>query len=151
VLEAVGPGVVFATLEQVAEADHIAVLRPRLPAVEKAGAILRAFGYTGRPYDFDFDFRTDSALVCSELVYKAYEPGPGRQGLRLPLIEILGRPVLPPNEIARLFDSELGTPREQLDLVRFLDGRGATGFAGEADVASFRRSWQRPKWPTAVE
>ena len=148
-LEAISEGVVFTTLEHAAGADHVAALRPRLPAVEKAAAILRAFGYAGRPYDFNFDFRTDAALVCSELIYKAYEPGPGRQGLRLPLVDVLGRPVLPPSEIARLFDAELGTPAAQLDLVRFLDGREAAGVAVEGDVEAFRRSWRRPKWPTA--
>ena len=54
----------------------MAALRPRLPAVEKAAAILRAFGHARRPYDFNFDFRTDATLVCSELIYKVYEPGP---------------------------------------------------------------------------
>ena len=149
-LEALSEGVVFTTLEHAAGADHVAALRPRLPAVEKAAAILRAFGYAGRPYDFNFDFRTDAALVCSELVYKAYEPGPGRQGLRLPLVEVLGRPVLPPSEIARLFDTELGTSTAQLDLVRFLDGRETGGVAVERDADAFRRSWRRPKWPTVA-
>jgi Permuted papain-like amidase enzyme, YaeF/YiiX, C92 family len=150
-LEAISEGVAFTTLEHAAGADHVAALRPRLPAVEKAAALLRAFGYAGRPYDFDFDFRTDAALVCSELVYKAYEPGPGRQGLRLPLVEVLGRPVLPPNDVVRVFDREFGKPTAQLDLVRFLDGRRATS-AVEGDAEAFRRSWRRPKWPTvAVE
>jgi hypothetical protein len=137
-LEAISEGVAFTTLDHAAGADHVAALRPRLPAVEKAAALLRAFGYAGRPYDFDFDFRTDAALVCSELIYKAYEPGPGRQGLRLPLVEVLGRPVLPPSEIVRLFDVELGTPAAQLELVRFLDGRQAAGPAVERDVEAFR-------------
>ena len=147
-LEAISEGVVFTTLEHAAGADHVAALRPRLPAIEKAAAILRAFSYAGRPYDFNFDFRTDAALVCSELVYKAYEPGPGRQGLRLPLVDVLGRPVLPPSEIARLFDVELGTPGAQLELVRFLDSR-AGGVAVDGDVEAFRRSWRRPKWSTS--
>jgi Permuted papain-like amidase enzyme, YaeF/YiiX, C92 family len=147
-LEAISEGVAFTTLEHAAHADHVAALRPRLPAVEKGAAILRAFGYAGRPYDFDFDFRTDAALVCSELVYKAYEPGPGRQGLRLPLVEVLGRPVLPPSAIGKLFDVEFGMSAAQLELVRFLDGRA--GEAVEADVESFRRSWQRPKWSTVT-
>jgi uncharacterized protein YycO len=82
-LEAISEGVVFTTPEHAAGADHVAALRPRLSAVEKAAALLRAFGYAGRPYDFDFDFRTDAALVCFELVYKAYEAGPGRPGLRV--------------------------------------------------------------------
>lgn len=149
-LEALSEGVVFTTLEHAAGADHVAGLRPRLSAVEKAAAILRAFGYAGRPYDFNFDFRTDAALVCSELVYKAYEPGPGRQGLRFPLVDVLGRPVLPPSEIARVFDTELGTPAAQLELVRFLDGRGGYGMAVEGDVVAFRGSWRRPKWPTVA-
>ena len=38
-----------------------AILRPR----ELARAIERAFGYHARPYDFDFDFYTDTSLVCS--------------------------------------------------------------------------------------
>ena len=83
-LEAISEGVVFTTLEHAAGADHVAALRPRLSAVEKAAAILRAFGYAGRPYDFNFDFRTDAVLVCSELVYKAYEPGSGTPGAAPP-------------------------------------------------------------------
>jgi hypothetical protein len=149
-LEAISEGVAFTTLEHAAGADHVAALRPRLPAVEKAAALLRAFGYAGRPYDFDFDFRTDAALVCSELVYKAYEPGPGRRGLRLPLVEVLGRPVLPPSEIVRLFNAEYGTPGAQLELVRFLDGREAAGLAVERDGEAFRQSWRRPKWGTVA-
>jgi len=147
-MEAISEGVAFTTLEHAAGADHVAVLRPRLAAVEKAAALLRAFGYAGRPYDFNFDFRTDAALVCSELIYKAYEPGPGRVGLRLPLVEVLGRPLLPPSEIVRLFDAELGTSAAQLEFVRFLDGRGANGVAVESDVVAFRQSWRRPKWST---
>jgi hypothetical protein len=150
VLEAISEGVAFTTLEHAAGADHVAALRPRLPAVEKAAALLRAFGYAGRPYDFDFDFRTDAALVCSELVYKAYEPGPDRQGLHLPLVEVLGRPVLPPNEVVRVFDREFGTPTAQLELVRFLDGRQAAGPVVARDGEAFRQSWRRPKWGTVV-
>lgn len=56
-------GVVFTSLEHSAPADALAVLRPRLPARGKAAALVRAFGYAGRPYDYDFDFQTDAALV----------------------------------------------------------------------------------------
>jgi hypothetical protein len=109
-------------------------------------ALGRAFGYAGRPYDFNFDFRTDTALVCSELVYKAYQPDPGRPGLTWPLAEVLGRPVLAPNAIVAAFDATYGTPAQQLDLVRFLDGDEAAGQAVEATLAAFRQSWRRPKW-----
>jgi hypothetical protein len=141
VLEAISEGVAFTSLEHSAAADALAVLRPRLSVVERAAALVRAFGYAGRPYDFDFDFRTDGSLVCTELIYKAYEPA-----LRFSLVELLGRPVLPANELVRRFDAEFGTPAEQLRYVAFLDGQEDTGIAVERPVEEFRRSWRRPKW-----
>jgi len=146
VLEAISEGVSFTTLEHSAAADALAVLRPRLPARERAQALLRAFRYAGRPYDFDFDFRTDAALVCSELVYKAYEPGEGMVGLTLPLEEVAGRTVSTPNGLARQLDEELAAGAPQLELVVFLDGSEKQGGAAEAGLDEFRRSWRRPKW-----
>lgn len=151
VLEAMSEGVVFTTLEHSAAADSTAVLRPRLDAKEKAEAVFRAFAYAGRPYDYDFDFRTDAAIVCSELVYKAYEPDASRKGFRLPVVTVLGRPVSQPNDFARQFDSEFGTPYQQADLVVFLDGREKEGKAVEETVDEFRRSWLRPKWHIFVQ
>jgi hypothetical protein len=149
VLEAVSEGVIFSSLEHTAEADYLAVIRPRLTPEEISGAIHRAFAYFGRPYDFDFDFLTDRALVCSELVYKAFEAQPGRRGLRLPLVQVLGRPTLPPNEIVRLFDAEADRSDRQLDFVYFLDGREREGRAAVADAAAFRSSHRRSKWDLA--
>ena len=142
VLEALSEGVVFTSLEHSAAADALAVLRPRLPPAERPAALVRAFGYAGRPYDYDFDFRTDAALVCTELVYKAYEAA----GLRFPVVEILGRPVLPANELARRFDADFGAAAQQFDLILFVDGHERSGVAVEASVEKFRQSWRRPKW-----
>jgi hypothetical protein len=146
VLEAMSEGVVFTSLEHSAAADSLAVLRPRLGPIEKAAALVRAFGYAGRPYDFDFDFRSDAALVCTELIYKAYEPAPGHAGLRLPVPIVAGRPVLPANDVARHFDETVGSARQVLDFVLFLDGDERAGRAIERGVEEFRRSWRRPKW-----
>jgi hypothetical protein len=146
VLEAISEGVSFTTIEHSAAADSLAVLRPRLSKREKAEAIVRAFHYSGRPYDFNFDFRTDSSLVCSELIFKVYEPAPGIRGLSFPLAEIMGRKVSLPNDMARQFSTQYGTAAQQTDLVVFLDGFEKSASASEADVAQFRRSWQRPKW-----
>jgi Permuted papain-like amidase enzyme, YaeF/YiiX, C92 family len=146
VLEAISEGVVFTTLEHSAAADSMAALRPRLERAEKAQALLRAFQYMGRPYDFDFDFQTDSALVCTELVYKAYEPTPGFRGIRLELEEIVGRTAIPANSIARQLDDELRHGVPQFDMVLFLDGREKQGVAVEASVEDLRQSWRRPKW-----
>jgi hypothetical protein len=146
VLEAISEGVVFTTLEHSAAADSMAALRPRLERAEKAQALLRAFRYVGRPYDFDFDFQTDSALVCTELVYKSYEPTPGFRGIRLELEEIVGRTAIPANSIARQLDDEMRHGVPQLDMVLFLDGQEKLGKAVEASVDELRRSWRRPKW-----
>lgn len=146
VIEAMSEGVVFTTLEHTAAADAVAVLRPRLSRLEVAKALLKAFAFQGRPYDFDFDFRSDATLVCTELVYKAYGPGIDKSGLRLPLRSVAGRPVLTANDIVRHFDATFSSPEQQFDLVAFLDGKARTGSAVAADLATFRASWKRPKW-----
>jgi hypothetical protein len=151
VLEAISEGVTFTSLEHSAAADSVAVMRPRISKREKALAIERAFHYAGRPYDFNFDFATDAALVCSELVYKAFEPRPGYKGIRLDLASVLGRPVTPPNLMVKQFDREFGTPEQQWILVAFLDGREWQQKAVPATVDAFRRSWRRPKWHIWLE
>lgn len=146
VVEAISEGVSFTTLEHCVDADSAVVLRPRLAKAEKAEAILRAFHYVGRPYDFNFDFATDAELVCTELVFKAYEPRHGMHGLNLPLESMLGRQLLPANRIVRQFDEQRGTNGAQFDFVAFLDGHERAGRAVEASEEIFRKSWQRPKW-----
>jgi hypothetical protein len=146
VLEAQSEGVSFTSLEHAVEADALVVLRPKLSMVEKAIAIARAFHYAGRPYDFNFDFATDAELVCTELVYKAYEPASAFTGLKLPLVEVLGRKTLPANEIVRHFDATFGTPAQQFEFILFLDGDERTRKAVEAPVDAFRTTWKRPKW-----
>lgn len=151
VIEAISEGVVFTTMEHSADADSIVVLRPKVAPAAVAAAIARAWAYAGRPYDFNFDFQTDSALVCTELVYKAYEPSAASPGVRFHLEEILGRTAIPANSIARQFDQEYGTPAAQFEFVAFLDGQEKSGVAVEADVQQFRASWRRPKWHVLVQ
>lgn len=146
VLEAVSEGVIFSSFEHTGLADYVAVLRPRLDRAAIAAAIDRALGYLGRPYDFDFDFRTDTAVVCSELVYKSYEPAPGVPGLKLPMAEILGRPVVSPTGIAAAFAAGRGKPDQQLDFVVFLEGIEAEKRAHVRDEAAFAASATRAKW-----
>jgi len=151
VMEAISEGVSFTTLEHSADCDSLVVLRPKLSKAEKAEALLRAFHYAGRPYDFNFDFATDSELVCTELVYKAYESAAGFRGLTFPLVEMLGRKVTPANQIARQFDAQCETAEEQFELVIFLDGQERRAKAVEASLATFRESWRRPKWHVLVQ
>ncbi|HEX2059315.1 MAG TPA: YiiX/YebB-like N1pC/P60 family cysteine hydrolase [Thermoanaerobaculia bacterium] len=146
IIEAISEGVSFTTIEHSAAADSLAVLRPRASKRDKARAIARAFGYVGRPYDFDFDFHTDSALVCSEVLYKAYEGS-----VTFPLSTTMSRLNTPPNEIVREFDATFGTDRQQFDLIAFLDGHERDRAARPAGVSEFRASWKRPKWHVVTQ
>lgn len=146
IMEAISEGVSFSGIGHAMVNDYIAVMRPRLSKSDKAKAMVRAFQYQGKPYDFDFDFFSDSALVCSELVWKAYLPSKGMKGLNIPLTNVAGRMTLPPNDIVRVFDAEAGKEDRQLDFVAFLDGREKTQDAVEADEATFRATYRRQKW-----
>ena len=68
--------------------EYLAALRPRLDKVAKAQAITEAFTYLGKPYDYDFDFATDHALVCTELVWRAYRPREDKPGLDFDLVDV---------------------------------------------------------------
>src|SRR6185295_16554467 len=97
-------------------------------------------------YDFNFDFSTDAQLVCTELIYKCYEPSAGCTGLKFPMVEMLGRKVTPANELIKQFDAQLGTGEPQFEMVLFLDGHERAGKAAEGSLAELRESWKRPKW-----
>lgn len=138
VIEAIGAGVVFTSVEHSAgEADSVAVLRPRLPLDQRREIIARAFDHAGKPYDFDFDFFSSDRLVCTELVYRATSGY-----LDFPLVDILGRKTLPALEIVRYWTSPAGAA--QLEFVAFLDGDEDTGRAREADDAALAQSVTRP-------
>ncbi len=149
VIESISEGVSFTAVEHAFGVDYLAALRPRLPAVEKARAIERAFHYQGRPYDFDFDFFSDSTLVCTELVYKSYQPAAGMKGLSVALVDVAGRRTLPANELIKLFDAEADVPTRQLDFVFFLDASEKETKAFPSDAKALRQSWKRLKWDVA--
>jgi hypothetical protein len=143
VIEALKDGIVLTSFEHSGNADYLAVLRPRLSVEQKFGAIMRSFGYYGRPYDYNFDFATDNALVCSELVYKAFEDS---GNLALEPVMMNGRILIPPNLIAQKFDELFGKDTQQFDLVLYLEGNEKQKRFFQRDVGDFRKTWQYPKW-----
>ena len=150
VIEAISEGVTFSTLKECA-GDYLVGLRPRLPKDEIAAAIDRAFSHYGKPYDFDFDFATEHALVCTELVYRAYRPIGGAPGIELTLAEMAGRTTLPANDIAAQYAREHGTPDAQLDFVLFIDAREKEGQAFVSTEPSFRATHERTQWDISQE
>ena len=161
VIEAVASGVIFSSLEEFGSADYIAVLRPRVSEARKNAAIARAFSHSGKPYDFDFDFFSTDKLVCTELVYRAYDEFAEGERLEFPLVRILGRDTLPPDEIVRMFARQHSGQRQreavglpapgQLEFVLFLDGDFWSGTARFVGVEEFIRSAERPVPGPAAE
>jgi len=145
-LEAIGPGVSFTAAEHGADADYLAALRPRLDPLDVLKALDAAFAHHAKPYDFDFDFATDEALVCSELVYKSYQPAEGKAGLTIPTVRVLGRTTLPPNDLIRHVDATWDDPQRLFDFVLFFDAVEKKATAVEADLPALRASHRRPKW-----
>ena len=150
VIEAISEGVVFNTMAHAA-GDYLAAMRPRLSTLAKAQAIAYAFTQADKPYDFDFDFATDHALVCTELVWRAYRPDEGKDGLEIPLIDIAGRRTLPANSLAAFYTAHADEPDRQLDFVYFLDAIEREERAVVSDEAAFRGSAERVKWDIAQQ
>ena len=146
VIEALDAGVIFNSIETSLDADGAAVFRPMVSRLEKAKAIYASFLYTGQPYDFHFDFDSDNALVCSELIYKAYQPSADQTGLEFPLYRAVGNKMLTPSEIARWYDETVGTPEQKIELVMFIDSNEKDGVAFQSTKEAFIGSWKRPDW-----
>ena len=131
VIEAVSEGVIFTSLEHsVGESDAVAVLRPRLTDAQRREAIARAFSHYGKPYDFEFDFFSTDRLVCTEVVYRAYDGM-----IEFPLTQVLGRLALPAITLVQIYADTRGRDGRPFDVVQFLDAeedRGRAVVASEA-------------------
>ncbi len=99
VLEALKDGVRFRRLEETLAVDAVAVIRPRLPAREVAAALSRVVAHEGKLYNFDFDFFRSDRLVCTEVIYRAFD---GAGGLNIPLRQRSGRPTLAAEDLLDL-------------------------------------------------
>jgi hypothetical protein len=142
VIEAMSEGVVFTSLEHsVGEADAVAVLRPRLTDAQRREAIARAFSHHGKPYDFEFDFFSADRLVCTEVIFRAYDGM-----VRLPLMSILGRMALPADGFVRVFSTTRGTASRPFDFVSFVDADERGGRAVPASEAAFLGTLDRSRF-----
>ncbi len=90
-LEALKDGVHLRTLRSPLGADSIVVIRPELKSCHLVEAIDRVLQHAGKPYDFDFDFTRSDRMVCTEVIYRAYD---GVGDLRFQLTKRAGRMTL---------------------------------------------------------
>jgi len=104
VLEAMKDGVRIRPVDSPFGCDSIVVLRPRLSPELVGEALARGLFHEGKPYDFDFDFSRSDRLVCTEVVYRAFD---GVGGIELPLTRRAGRATLAAGDLIR---ASLQTP-----------------------------------------
>lgn len=141
VIEAVAPGVVLTSIEQSADADFVGVLRPNISKEEVLKGLIESYAHAGKPYDYNFDFDTNDALVCSELVYKSYQ-----DVLQLETQLLNGRTLLPPVDLVQKYDRERETESPDLSFVYFLKGEEVQERAVVSDEETFYGSWKWPKF-----
>lgn len=146
VIEGKAPGIIIQSLEESGGADFLGVMRARLSKQEKLIAVLQAISNYGKPYDYNFDFETKDAIVCSELVYDAYLPRAGNKGVPFTLEITSGRKMVSPNNMVKKFADENGTDHQVLDFVYFFDADEEKGIAYPSTVEAFSESWKRSKF-----
>ncbi len=96
VIESMRDGVQVRPLDSPFGSDSIAVIRPRLANPDVVLGLTRSLNHFGKPYDFGFDFRRSDRLVCTEVVYRAFD---GVGPMHMPLVQRLGRPTLSGNDL----------------------------------------------------
>ena len=89
--EALKDGVLFRPLEETLAVDAFVILRPTISQTGINQAIERIVIHEGKKYNFDFDFFRADRLVCTELMYRAFD---GIEHMNIELKERAGRPTL---------------------------------------------------------
>ncbi len=73
VLEARKDGVLFRELNDTLNVDACTIIRPNLSKDQIRDGIARGISHEGKEYDFEFDFTRADKLVCTEVVYRAFD------------------------------------------------------------------------------
>jgi len=143
VIESVETGVILSSFIESSKSDSVLVLRPNIRPELKAEAIRQALHFLGRPYDYDFNVNTDSAIFCSELISKVYEPLLFSDSTTFPRSDVFGISLTSPNDIVQFFDQDT---TGVLSFVAFLDGNEFEQSAVLTTENAARLSWKRPRW-----
>ena len=99
-IEAVAEGVIFNSIEKIAEdrIGRLVALRPRLSPEQRLKQLTTIFRFLGCGYDFKFDFNDATYQCCTELIYRSLNGvGPVRFGL----VPRMGRQTLSADDVCR--------------------------------------------------
>ncbi len=96
VIESLRTGTTLSSLEHFLNVDDLAILRSRQSLSDEVmrETIILALRQMGKAYDFNFDVETTDKIVCSELVYLAYD------NIKWPTESVVGRYTISPDNIA---------------------------------------------------
>ncbi len=96
VAESLRTGTTLSSLSHFLNIDDLGVLRSREPLTddEMRETIILALRQIGKAYDFNFDVETTDKIVCSQLVYLAYDK------IKWPTESVVGRYTISPDNIA---------------------------------------------------
>ena len=137
VLEALKDGVRLRPLDETLSVDTFVILRPNLQPGSIKRAVERAIQHEGKMYNFDFDFFNSDRIVCTEVIYRAYD---GLEGLEFPLCERAGRKTFSAEDLLDyVLDTQTFTPVAIfgvdgcMESVRFNEG------VQDALVSSYRK------------
>ncbi len=125
-LEARKDGVRLRMPDDTLSVDAVVVVRPRLSSEQIQEAIVRAMTHEGKSYNFDFDFFNDERLVCTEVVYRAYQ---GIGDIDFELSNRAGRPSLSAEDILQLAKSGIHFDIVALSSNQHTNGELLTGKA----------------------
>lgn len=89
--EALKDGVHLRTLESTLAVDYFVIIRPNLSKPGIKTGIERVLQHRGKRYNFDFDFFRSDRLVCTEVIYRAFD---GLENIHIELTERAGRKTL---------------------------------------------------------
>ena len=138
VLEALKDGVRLRPLSETLSVDTFVILRPNIEPGSVKRAVERAVQHEGKLYNFDFDFFNSDRIVCTEVIYRAYD---GLEDLEFPLCERAGRKTFSAEDLLDYaLDAQTFTPvaifgvKGCMEAVRYDEG------VLDALVSSYRRS-----------
>jgi hypothetical protein len=99
VLEAMKDGVKIRSINSPLNSDSVVVIRPLIEKSQIGPALAQALMHEGKGYDFNFDFCASHHLVCTEVVYRAYD---GIAGMQFDLQRHVGRFALAASDLLQM-------------------------------------------------
>lgn len=141
VIESLSEGVVFSSYADAVTKDGIVVLRPKVSKLKIAKAVYQAFKLVDRPYDFNFDFSSDSLIACTELIHCIY-----KDSELFSIGDLFGNPFVTANEIAEHYDSNFENKSLKMEMIFLFDGDNVYSGKSEKGQQIFRKSWEDSFW-----